>query len=78
MLKDLCKNILEKSLIGLIRLYQICLSPFIGPCCRFFPTCSDYAIMAIRRHGPLRGPFMAGMRLLRCHPLHPGGYDPVR
>jgi putative membrane protein insertion efficiency factor len=78
MLKDLCKHILEKILIGLIRLYQIGLSPLFGPCCRFFPTCSDYAIMAIRRHGPLRGPFMAGMRLLRCHPLHPGGYDPVR
>jgi putative membrane protein insertion efficiency factor len=78
MLKDLCKHILEKILIGLIRLYQIGLSPLFGPCCRFFPTCSDYAIMAIKRHGPLRGPFMAGMRLLRCHPLHPGGYDPVR
>jgi putative membrane protein insertion efficiency factor len=78
MLKDLCKHIPEKSLIGLIRLYQIGLSPLFGPCCRFFPTCSDYAIMAIRRHGPLRGPLIAGMRLLRCHPLHPGGYDPVR
>jgi len=77
MLKDLCKHILEKGFIGLIRLYQIGLSPLFGPCCRFFPTCSDYAIMAIRRHGPLRGPFMAGMRLLRCHPLNPGGYDPV-
>jgi hypothetical protein len=78
MLKDLCKDIPEKILVGLIRLYQIGLSPLLGPCCRFFPTCSDYAIMAIRRHGPFRGLIMAGMRLLRCHPLHPGGYDPVR
>jgi hypothetical protein len=77
MIKDLCKDILVKSLVGLIRLYQIVLSPLFGPCCRFFPTCSDYAIMAIRRQGPFRGLLMAGLRLLRCHPLHPGGYDPV-
>jgi putative membrane protein insertion efficiency factor len=78
MIKGLCKNILEKGLICLIRFYQICLSPFFNPCCRFFPTCSDYAILSIQRHGPIRGLLMAGMRLLRCHPLHPGGYDPVR
>jgi hypothetical protein len=78
MLKEICRDIPEKSLVGLIRFYQIGISPLLGPCCRFFPTCSDYAILAIRRHGPLRGLLMAGMRLLRCHPLHPGGYDPVR
>jgi hypothetical protein len=77
MFKCLCKNIMEKGLIGLIRIYQLALSPLLGPNCRFFPTCSDYAVMAIRRHGPLRGLIMAGRRLLRCHPLHPGGYDPV-
>jgi putative membrane protein insertion efficiency factor len=77
MLKGLYKDILEKSLVGLIRLYQILISPFLNPCCRFFPTCSDYAILAIERHGPFRGLLMAIMRLLRCHPLHPGGYDPV-
>ena len=77
MLKGLYKDILEKSLVGLIRLYQILISPFLSPCCRFFPTCSDYAILAIERHGPFRGLLMAIMRLLRCHPLHPGGYDPV-
>jgi hypothetical protein len=77
MIKTLCKDILVKSLVGLIRLYQIVLSPLFGPCCRFFPTCSDYAIMAIRRQGPFRGLLMTGLRLLRCHPLHPGGYDPV-
>lgn len=78
MLKGLYKNILEKSLVGLIRLYQIMISPFLSPCCRFFPSCSDYAILAIERHGPFRGLLMAILRLLRCHPLHPGGYDPVR
>lgn len=78
MLKGLYKNILEKSLVGLIRLYQIMISPLLSPCCRFFPSCSDYAILAIERHGPFRGLLMAIMRLLRCHPLHPGGYDPVR
>ena len=78
MLKGLYKDILEKCFVGMIRLYQIMISPFFNPCCRFFPTCSDYAILAIERHGPFRGLFMAIMRLLRCHPLHPGGYDPVR
>ena len=78
MLKGLYKEILEKSFVGMIRLYQIMISPFFNPCCRFFPTCSDYAILAIERHGPFRGLFMAILRLLRCHPLHPGGYDPVR
>ena len=78
MLKDRCKEILGMACVGLIRLYQIVLSPLFGPSCRYFPTCSDYAIMAIKRHGPFRGALMAGLRLLRCHPLHPGGYDPVR
>jgi len=72
------KQMLEKALVFIIRLYQICLSPLLNPCCRFYPTCSDYAITAIRRHGPLKGFSMGLMRLLRCHPLHPGGYDPVK
>jgi uncharacterized protein len=78
MLKNIFKAVLENSLIGLIRLYQIVVSPLLNPCCRFYPTCSDYAIMAVERHGAFRGLFMAVMRLLRCHPLHPGGYDPVK
>ena len=69
---------LETFLVVLVRAYQLCVSPFLGPCCRFYPSCSEYAIDAIRRHGPLRGPFLALLRLLRCHPLHPGGYDPVK
>lgn len=61
----------------LIRLYQCTLSPMLGPACRFEPTCSEYAIEAIRRFGILRGSWLALRRLGRCHPFHAGGYDPV-
>jgi putative membrane protein insertion efficiency factor len=65
-------------LVMLIRLYQVLLSPLWPACCRFTPTCSAYAIEAIRRYGALRGSLMALRRLSRCHPWHAGGYDPVR
>jgi len=61
----------------LIWLYQAAMSPFLGPCCRFAPTCSAYADEALHRHGTLRGSWMALRRVLRCHPFHPGGWDPV-
>jgi putative membrane protein insertion efficiency factor len=61
----------------LIRLYQWTLSPLIGPTCRFHPTCSQYALEAVLRFGVLRGTMLAGARLARCHPWHPGGIDPV-
>jgi putative membrane protein insertion efficiency factor len=65
-------------LIGAIRLYQMLVSPFLPPnTCRFFPTCSTYAVEAIRKHGSVRGGWMALKRIARCHPYHPGGYDPV-
>ena len=64
-------------LIGVLRVYQVTLSPLLGPACRFEPSCSHYAIAAIRRHGPMRGSWWALRRLARCHPFHPGGYDPV-
>lgn len=60
----------------LIRLYQVTLSPFIGRSCRFYPTCSNYALEAIHTHGTLRGSWLALRRLSKCHPFHPGGYDP--
>ncbi|MFO6424589.1 membrane protein insertion efficiency factor YidD [Motilimonas sp. KMU-193] len=63
--------------IGLIKSYQILISPLLGPRCRFHPTCSHYAIEAIKTHGLVKGCWLAGKRLIKCHPLNPGGYDPV-
>jgi putative membrane protein insertion efficiency factor len=62
---------------GLIRLYQLVLSPLIGPRCRYLPSCSDYAAEAIAQHGALRGIVMAARRLSSCHPWGGSGYDPV-
>ena len=62
---------------SMIRVYQYTLSPVLGPSCRFYPSCSEYAYQAIMRHGPLSGLIMAFRRILRCHPFHPGGVDPV-
>jgi hypothetical protein len=64
--------------LGGIRLYQRTLSPLLGPTCRFYPSCSQYAYEAIDRYGMIRGGWMAIRRLSRCHPFHPGGFDPVR
>ncbi|MBV8074175.1 MAG: membrane protein insertion efficiency factor YidD [Candidatus Eremiobacteraeota bacterium] len=60
-----------------LRAYQRLLSPFIPPSCRYFPSCSQYAYEAIEKHGLLRGARLAVTRVLRCHPGHPGGFDPV-
>jgi uncharacterized protein len=68
---------MTKLLLLLIRGYQYALSPFLGPSCRFFPSCSEYATEALRKHGAWRGGALALRRVLRCHPWHPGGYDPV-
>ncbi|MEW5781839.1 MAG: membrane protein insertion efficiency factor YidD [Pseudomonadota bacterium] len=71
------KNLLAKPLIWLVRAYQLLISPFFPPSCRFHPTCSHYAIEALEKHGPLWGTWLALRRVLRCHPWHPGGHDPV-
>lgn len=68
---------LRALMLAAIRGYQLFLSPLLGPRCRFAPSCSVYAAEAIRVHGPLCGGWLALKRILRCHPLHPGGYDPV-
>ncbi|MGD9056543.1 MAG: membrane protein insertion efficiency factor YidD [Desulfobacterales bacterium] len=64
-------------MLSSIRAYQYTLSPVLGPCCRFYPTCSNYAHQAICQHGPFKGLLLATKRLLRCHRFHPGGVDPV-
>ena len=61
----------------IIRAYQLVLSPILGPACRFSPSCSEYAYQAITRYGPVKGSVLTLKRLFRCHPFHPGGYDPV-
>lgn len=66
-----------RTALAAIRVYQLTLSPFIGQQCRFHPTCSHYASEAIARFGVLRGSWLALRRLGRCHPFHPGGFDPV-
>ena len=64
-------------LTGLVRVYQYLLGPYFGTQCRFTPTCSHYAIGALRKHGAFRGGYLTTRRILRCHPWRPGGYDPV-
>ena len=64
-------------LLSLIKFYRIFLSPLKPPTCRFIPTCSEYAVLAIEKYGVVKGSWLAIKRILRCHPFHPGGYDPV-
>jgi putative membrane protein insertion efficiency factor len=71
------KSLFAKPLIWLVRGYQLAISPLLPPSCRFYPTCSCYAIEALQRHGALKGGWLALRRIARCHPWHPGGHDPV-
>jgi putative membrane protein insertion efficiency factor len=68
---------MTKLFILLIRLYRLAISPFLGPCCRFFPSCSDYAEEALSKHGIIKGLYLTIKRIVKCFPWHPGGYDPV-
>lgn len=68
---------MKKLIIKIIRFYQKKISPLFGPRCRYYPTCSQYAVEAVERFGAFKGSFLAIYRLLRCNPLFPGGYDPV-
>ena len=73
-----CKpSVPARILIGLLGVYRRVLSPWLGPTCRFYPTCSRYSIEAIRRHGVLHGSWLMVRRVSRCHPFHAGGLDPV-
>ena len=65
------------GLVWFVRLYQATVSPLLGPCCRYAPSCSAYAVEALRTHGLVRGTLLAAWRVLRCHPWAEGGYDPV-
>ena len=68
---------IEKAVIVLIKFYQRYISPFTVPSCRFTPSCSSYALQAFAAHGFLKGFTLTVIRILKCHPFHPGGYDPV-
>lgn len=70
-------NSMKKIVLWLIYLYQAAISPFVGHCCRFFPTCSDYAIDAVKKYGVFKGLWLALRRVGRCHPFHRGGHDPI-
>lgn len=71
------KRLASLPFLALIKLYQIIISPMFPPSCRFVPTCSAYAYEAVGKYGPLKGSWLALKRILKCHPMHPGGYDPV-
>ncbi|KOP83851.1 membrane protein insertion efficiency factor YidD [Cytobacillus solani] len=68
---------LKQLMIGVIRFYQIVISPLKPPTCRFYPTCSHYGLESVKRFGALKGGWLAIKRIVKCHPFHPGGFDPV-
>ena len=70
-------GIVPRILIGLIRFYQMTISRALPPSCRFYPSCSEYTLQAVTKYGALKGGWLGVKRILRCHPFHPGGYDPV-
>ena len=74
---SMIKKGIGRLLILRVRLYQVAISPYTPASCRYTPTCSQYAIQAIRKHGPLKGTWLAIKRILRCHPWGGSGYDPV-
>lgn len=75
-----CKvgDIIKNILLGAIKLYKYAISPLLPDSCRFVPTCSEYSAVAIERYGTVKGSYLSLKRILRCHPFHNGGYDPVR
>jgi putative membrane protein insertion efficiency factor len=75
--KNLVQDILRGFLISGIYAYRLVIKPFFLPACRYYPTCSAYALEAIKKYGPVKGAWMGFKRILRCHPGKPGGYDPV-
>ncbi|MDR2501451.1 MAG: membrane protein insertion efficiency factor YidD [Treponema sp.] len=76
--RNAARLLLQNALLLAIRFYQLAISPHLPASCRYTPSCSVYAYESIRKYGAVRGVCRAAKRILRCHPLHPGGYDPVR
>lgn len=72
------KDLLKKIIILLIRGYQIFISPIMPGKCRFYPTCSTYFVQAVEKYGPFKGSLLGIKRILKCHPFHEGGYDPLK
>lgn len=75
-----CKvgDIIKNILLGAVKLYKYAISPLLPDSCRFVPTCSEYSAEAIEKYGAVKGSYLSLKRILRCHPFHNGGYDPVR
>ena len=71
------KNLPMKGMLVMLRFYKRVISPMLPPCCRYTPTCSEYAMQAVEKYGAVKGGWLAAKRILRCHPFHEGGYDPV-
>lgn len=72
------RNFFKRFLIGSVRFYQLAVSPYKKSCCRYTPTCSEYAIQAIEKYGAIKGVYLALSRILRCHPFGGSGYDPLK
>lgn len=68
---------MKRILMAMVRFYRAAISPLRPPCCRFYPTCSQYALEALEKYGALKGGYLSVRRVLRCNPFHKGGYDPV-
>jgi len=68
---------MKQILMALVKFYRAAVSPYRRPCCRYYPTCSQYALQALEKYGAVKGGWLALRRILRCNPLHKGGYDPV-
>jgi len=73
---DFLRRLPAELLVLVVRIYQRLISPLLGPCCRFEPSCSQYFILSVRKYGAIRGTLRGVWRICRCHPWHPGGYDP--
>jgi putative membrane protein insertion efficiency factor len=74
---QLIRNVARTSVLLLLRAYQLLISPWLGDCCRFHPSCSHYCADAVRRFGVIKGLWLGSIRICKCHPFHPGGVDPV-